>query len=426
MRMRVRLDFLDAPGKCELIMPIRFDQVPGPAPRPEPLSGWRWLVLLALLLLLGTALRSWTAPSSGSSYAFWGSALLPPLLLWAVLGLIRIVLFVGQQGAADGWDESREQDLMQRMAQGRRSQQILGVSLHTALSASHASAHLQVSALLQGDTQLKSQPARCGGIARHSRLPGEQAEAPEDVLRRAFAQVMADLAPTLAHLPNDRPLALVLAVNTGVSDEQVWAIFHEQWRRSGICQSPSPIDGAGLTLIDQWLDERISDAVSLVVIALQAAHLQPENTAEAAVGLVFGNRLTPCNASPIAYLHRPEQTHGQDTDPLLASVRQTLEWAAIDERAIRQVWQAGIDQTYMPAVTCATFQTFTAVDAPNVTGDLDALLGHAGPVSPWLGIAAATVNMGLTTQPQFVFAEGGGAVPGLWSMVLTPALALSS
>lgn len=426
MRMRVHPDFLDAPDKCELIMPIRLDEVPGPAPRPEPLGGWRWLALLALLLLLGTALRSWTAPSSGSSYAFWGPALLPPLLLWAVLGLIRIVLFVGQQGAADGWDESREQDLMQRMAQGRRSQQILGVSLHTALSASYASADLQVSALLKGERQLKSQPTRCGGIARHSRLPGEQAEAPEDVLRRAFAQVMADLAPTLSHLPDDRPLALVLAVNTGVSDEQVWAIFHEQWRTSGICQSPSPINGAGLTLIDQWLDERINDAGSLVVIALQAAHLQPESTAEAAVGLVFGNRLTPCSVSPIAYLHRPQQAHGLDTGALFTSVRQALEWAAIDEQAIRQVWQAGIEQTHVAAVTCATFQAFASVGAPNVTGDLDTLLGQAGPVSPWLAIAAATLNMRGSTQPQFVFAEGGGAAPGLWSMVLTPASALSS
>jgi len=104
-----------------------------------------------------------------------------------------------------------------------------------------------------------------------------------------------------------------------------------------------PVEGSGLAVLDQWLDQRIGDKASLLVVALQFAPQQAEGTAEAAVGLLFGNRLTQTVLPPIAYLHRPEQEREPNTDALLYAARQALEWAPLDAQSIQQTWRVGVD-----------------------------------------------------------------------------------
>lgn len=52
LRVWLHLDFFFASSECELVMPVRLDQVPAPSPRPSQPRGWLWLGLLPLLLLL--------------------------------------------------------------------------------------------------------------------------------------------------------------------------------------------------------------------------------------------------------------------------------------------------------------------------------------------------------------------------------------
>ena len=59
------------------------------------------------------------------------------MAIWFFLSLIRSFVS-GQLSVADGWNDEREADLVQKMRQGRRSQQVLAVSLHTALRESGA------------------------------------------------------------------------------------------------------------------------------------------------------------------------------------------------------------------------------------------------------------------------------------------------
>ncbi|MNN73617.1 hypothetical protein D3C81_1897500 [compost metagenome] len=77
-------------------MPVRLDKVPPLAPRPARPRIWLWLGLLLSGLLLGLG-GTW-----------------------------------GEHAAADGWDEAREEVLIRKIRQGRRLQQVLGVSWYTA------------------------------------------------------------------------------------------------------------------------------------------------------------------------------------------------------------------------------------------------------------------------------------------------------
>ena len=225
-------------------MPVRLDQVPALAPRPVRPRAWLWLgVFPLLLLLLGVSGMFLFGTQALRQYpvSFWGLALGVPLLVWCLLSFGRVLLYFGQQQLADGWDKAREEDLIHKVRRGRRVQQVLGVSLHTALREAEAPSATQVNALLHGTKALKAQPSRQGqSVLRHSRVVGDTDEIPELALQRILAQVFADLTPALKQLPEDTPLALLLEIDSALQ-ESVWhRVWRQAWSESGIRQSTVP------------------------------------------------------------------------------------------------------------------------------------------------------------------------------------------
>ena len=405
-------------------MPIRLDKIPPLALRPQRPRFLLWLGLLLLFCLLGTggALVFGDEKLPERPLDFWREALSIPLLAWCVLGFGRVLLHVGEQGAADGWDEAREEDISRKIRLGRRSQQVLAVSLQTALREPGDDPAIQLEALLSGTMAMQSQASRMDGATlRHSCLSCDADENPEAILLSIWAQTLADLVPTLAQLPDDQPLALLLDVDSGLPENQWRRVWRQAWRESGIRQPVTPVDGSGLAALDRWLDQRIEDRAMLMVLAVQFAPLQPERTAEAAVGLLFGNRLSQTTLAPIAYLHRPEQERKPTSDALLYATRQALDWVPLESTSIERVWRVGIDAQRAVAVASVLSKVPMPVNKTGLS-DLDAMLGHPGCASPWVAIATGTQAIARGGGPQFIFSGGGAA--GLWGTVLMPVSAL--
>jgi hypothetical protein len=258
-----------------------------------------------------------------------------------------------------------------------------------------------------------------GAPLLHSFLSCDADANPEAILFSILAQTLADLAPTLVQLPADQPIALLLDVDTGLPENQWRRVWRQAWRESGIRQRIEPVDGLGLAALDQWLDQRIGDRALLLVLAVQFAPQQPEGTAEAAVGLLFGNRLTQTTLPPIAYLHRPEQERKPTSDDLLYATRQALDWVPLESTSIEQVWRVGIDARRAAAVAGVLSEVPMPVNKPGLC-NLDAMLGHPGCASPWLAVAAGTQAIRHGAGPQFIY-SGGSAATSLWGMVLMPA-----
>lgn len=410
-------------------MAVRLDQVPALAPRPVRPRAWLWLGVFPLLLLLlgvgGTFLFG-TQALRQQPVSFWGLALGVPLLGWCLLSFGRVLLYLGQQQVADGWDKAREEDLIHKVRRGRRAQQVLGVSLHTALREPEASSTTQLNALLSGVKALKAQPTRLDqSVLRHSRITGDTDEVPELALHRVLTQMLADLLPTLTQVSDDTPLALLLEVDSALPENVLQRVWRQAWSESGIRQSTALVEGDGLEAVDQWLDHRIGDQALLLVVALQFMPQLPEGTAEAVVGLLFGNRLTQSTLPSIAYLHRPEQEREPTTDALLYAAHQALDWVPVDAQSIEHTWRVGIDAQRDAALTTVLVEVPIPANHDQGFYNLDTLLGHPGKASPWLAIAAATQTIQCGAGPQFIFSGGGCVDAGLWSTVLTPVSSLS-
>ena len=176
------------------------------------------------------------------------------------------------EGAADGWDAAREEDRLSKVNQGRRSQQVLVVSLHTALRDEQVEdIRAQQLKALQGKVSaLRAQASWQGESAvRHSRLPIGEMERSVDVLQRLLSQVFADMSQVLASFPPDLPLALHLDVNTSLSDKVIVEAWKQAWAGAGIRRALQATEGNGLAVIDQWLDHRANDQALLMIIAFK-------------------------------------------------------------------------------------------------------------------------------------------------------------
>jgi hypothetical protein len=89
-----------------------------------------------------------------------------------------------------------------------------------------------------------------GATLRHSCLSCDADENPEADLLSIWAQTLADLAPTLARLPDNQPLALLLDVNSSLPEDQWRRVWRQAWRESGIRQPVTSVDGSGLAALD--------------------------------------------------------------------------------------------------------------------------------------------------------------------------------
>nr|WP_277537162.1 hypothetical protein [Pseudomonas baetica] len=407
-------------------MPVRLDRVPALALRPARPRVWLWAGLLPLLLLMGAGVALLFGPAllHQQPVNFWALSLGVPLVGWCVLGFGRALIYIGQQSAADGWDEARENDLIRKTRQGRRSQQLLGVSLYTALREPGDQPTAQLDAFLSGTSSIAARPVREGATPlRHSHLSGDR-EDPELLLLDVLKQLLGDLAKTLEPLPDGEPLAFLLEVESGLPEGVLRRVWREAWSASGIRQSSIPVEGSGLAAVDHWLDQRIDDQALLMVVAVQFAPEQPEGTAEVAVGLLLGNRLTQTTLAPIACLHRPEPERKPTDTDLLYAARQALDWVPLGAQSIEQVWRAGIDAQRHAALSMVSAELPLPARSNQGFCSLDDLLGHPGPAAPWLAIAAAAQAIERGAGPQFIF-SGGVVADGLWSTVLTPVSPLS-
>lgn len=409
-------------------MAVRLDKVPPPAKLPASPNAWVWLGLLLLALLLGMGLTLVLGEQSlgQQPVTFWGMALGIPLLIWSGLLLVRFMVHLSLLSSAEGWNEAREADWLAKLRKGRRSQQVLAVSLYTALhEEGDKQGDAQFEALVGGKSVLKTQSVRGKGelTARHSAMApvlGESGALLDDaaMLLRLYRQVLVDIVEALQAFPAEQPLTLVLETDSGVPLAQQQSAWQQAWAESGIRQTATRLERQGLDAVDHWLDVRIADPALLLVVALCVAPEPLEDSAEVAVALLLGNRLTQKTVPAVAYLHRPEQEHGTTAETLRYAARQALDWVPLTAEALERAWLVGIPANRQGDINTVALELLKPEPALR---DLGACLGHAGSAAPWVAIATAVQAARRDSQPQIIFSGNAVAESALWSSVVMAA-----
>ncbi|MFZ4833273.1 hypothetical protein [Rouxiella sp. Mn2063] len=405
-------------------MPINLKLIPAPATLPRRPKWWIWLLLLLAGLVGGTAyaiLNNGTKAEVNTE-TFWSTALLIPALFWLTLLLLRLIWHNGQQSMAYHWDKDRELALLRETQRGRRSLQVLGASLHSALrKLDDTKGEMQWSALQAKAQALKTQASWLSDEGlRHSRLVRHESETPEQLLSRVLSETLDDISQLLASVPADMPLAVLVESNTSVPHEQLQAIWQQSWAVSPIRQSVTHMTGSGLTVIDQWLDQDINKLSLLLVVALQVAPEQPKGTAEAVVGLLFGSAQTTTDLAPVAILHRPEQAHQTSVQDLHYALHQSLDWAPVAAEQVTCGWLVGVETVWHEAIATGLKALPSPINIGQDLQDLDKTLGYPGPAAPWLAIAAAADGSS-GGEPQLIVSGDGSINTPLWATVVMPA-----
>lgn len=269
-------------------MPVRLYDIPPLQPRPPFPHVIPWT--LFLLLCLSIAMTLSYTPQDDDTVVLdpdWKISLMKALIVWMSALILRMARYswVFERTQVENADNQAYRQAATRI--GQRCHDVLAVSLHTALRPEGGNAAgLQLDALARGDKALKTQAdwqASEEG-SRHSRLPVLPGDTAQALLERTLRQGLADIAPTLAQLPEDTPLRVLREIDSSIDEEQCEALWQDAWAASGIRQAVSYSDERGLAVVDKRLDE---DAKPTALLLVVAGRIAPEAVADSAESLAL-------------------------------------------------------------------------------------------------------------------------------------------
>lgn len=393
-------------------MSYTLKHLPERYPRPKSLKFSRWLIALAVMLSISVILMRIFGRYVENLY-FWKFALGLPIVLWSVLFASYLLLWALQDSKANAFDKRREQWILRETRTARRALQVLDATFITGHS---EIAQKEIAIAMQNNESIiVSQVDRKGNESiRMSRVASSPQDTPKFVITNIFSQLIAALP--FAQFPDEVPLVIVFDISTSLPPENIRHYWDEAWQKNKVTIPVEYGEGSGLSVIDCWLNARIKDKAMLLIVGLQFNPSDSDNTAEAAVALLLGNRLTQETLSPLALLHRPDPSPAEELE---SGMRMAAYNVPIKDGIVKHLWLSGMNnRQHAEVVIHQNKPPAQAVEGDAVI-NLDSSMGHAGAAAPWLAIAAAAEIAQQTQSPQMIIC-GDTTQDVLWSTLVTP------
>lgn len=393
-------------------MSYSLKHLPECYPRPKPLKFFRWLIALVVMLSFSFILMRIFERYIENLY-FWMFALGAPIVLWSVLFASCLLLWALQDSKANAFDKQREQWILRETRKARRALQVLNATFITG----HSSVAQKETAIAMqnNDSIIVSQVDRDGNeSSRMSQISSSPQDSLKFVITNIFSQLIAGIP--FAQIPDKVPLVVFFDVTTSLPLESIRHYWDEAWQKNNITLPVEYGEGSGLSLIDRWLNIRIKDKAMLLIVGLQFNPAVSDNTAEAGVALLLGNRLTQEALEPLALLHRPDASPPGE----LSEGMNMAAWnVPLEENILKNLWLAGMtSEQRAEVIACQNSHPAQSIENESVIS-LDMSMGHAGAAAPWLAIAAATEIARQTQSPQMIIC-GDTTQNVLWSTLITP------
>ncbi|QFH50777.1 hypothetical protein [Leclercia adecarboxylata] len=393
-------------------MSYSLKHLPECYPRPVPPKTSRWFVTLAGMLVISVILMRIFGRYIDARH-FWLIAIGAPVVGWIVSFGFRIWIWSLQDSKANSFDRRREQWILSETLKARRALQILNTTFITAhleyKQGSVAIEMLNNHSIIISQSDWKGEKGK-----RMSRITTEPGETPELVVSRLLSGLIADLP--VGQFPENTSLAVILDISSSLSFPAVQEIWQEAWQESGVTCAVEYVGSNGTGVISQWLDHRIKDEAMLLIVGLQIDPIDSNNTAEAAVALLLGNRLTQEALEPLGLLHRPDASSPGE---LSEGMNMAAYNVPLKGKIVKNLWLAGLTGgQHAEVIACQNAHPAQSVADDSVIS-LDRSMGHAGAAAPWLAIAAATEIARQTQSPQMIIC-GDNTKNVLWSTLITP------
>lgn len=207
-----------------------------------------------------------------------------------------------------------------------------------------------------------------------------------------FGALISDVADSVRALPSELRLSIQLVLPGVENMNEALASWAKQWAKFDLLPFkadvlPEPLDWMAF---DVWLDrvnqQRDLEARLFVLVRLNPVlqALPPDGSAEAGVALLVVPEPVQrrFKIDSMAKVHRPNGTDNCSVDDGLG---RALRWGRVEPAAVCRIWQCVLDLDATHAATAALVKCGVAAESANI----GYMVGHAGEVAPWLGMACA-------------------------------------
>jgi len=406
---------LQGNNKIKITMKYSLKNPPPVAYRPDPIVWVRWLLFFIFLMITGVILTRLFGKYA-DALSFWMLTVGGACAVWLGCFLFSALLWLMQQIIANGYDERREEWLLQKTRQSRRALQVLQAKFITVYPDNSAT-QSPLEAMMANDRIIAAQTDRRGkkGI-NHSQLAAKRTETVKDIVTRALADLLLPIKTTLQQLPVSQPVNVLLESTSSLDSDEVKSVFVAQWQSAGLTNPFAFIAGSGVQVVEHWLDHCIHEKALLLVLALQIDPEQTDNTGETAVALLLGNRLTQTTITPTVLLHRPDRS---SADTLDTGMKQAAYHVPLHGDDVQYLWYSGLTPAQCSAVmTHSNAFPAGAVEQENLIQP-DRSIGQAGVATCWLMFAAAANAADITGHPHMVI-TGDSKTDEIWSAIIAP------
>ena len=402
-------------------MSVDFDKLPPEEPVPdEPPSRLFWTIAFFVIAIAGVfaVLLLWPKGESTQTPWFWTCVTVYPFGLAAFVVLRRYSVYEGRRLDAIEWNKASKDYRSDVFDRASRAFAVLAATYRFSSEAKED----DFGKLLDGSAKLEPQTAPKPDSplvnARWFEKPDEDVngialkkddERRRHVLEWTFGTITDAVADAVRTLPPELRLKVQLML-PGISDiDEARVIWNRQWAKSDLRPAQAQVlpETPDLMYVDWWLDRvnrRLDEEARLLVgVRLNAIHqaLPPDGSAEAVVALLLAPEAA-CrrfNLVPVAMLHRP---NGTLDCPVHDALTRALQWGRVEPAAVKRIWQSGLDTPAASSTNKAVVQAGVGAKMANI----DYMVGHAGEVAPWLGVACAAKAAVEDSVPQLVVTMG--------------------
>lgn len=368
----------------------------------------RWIIILAIFLIIGALLTLWLWTQEYSGFQFWFTLIGLPFCIWGLCFGLRYMAYKIDQIAANTWDNERDILILAEIKRGQRFAYLLDIQIETPAG---KSINRAINAIEKAVPFILLQSNRVNNQKiRYAALPLCPQTDIDKILTHTLCILSQQITLTLNKIPVHIPCYYLIEIES--SFQQLAETILLQTLAKENARTFYLLSGSGMEAIDIWLDKRWETPSLLLIVAIRYLSNPSNNDGEALASILLSNR-SFADFNSLPRLHRPEKSR---LTHLPEGLAHTLQWGNIDIKNISGSWLAGPQLINTSAWDLACESHHLPFNMVTKNKIIDPIFGNIGKVVPWVGIALAVnqLNKNIGEDAQLIATQSQDNNEDIW------------